>query len=285
MNTGARCFECFISQTLRTGRLLGLSEESLISMVKDAGKALSEFNVAHPPPRNARIVYDIINRHAGSEDPFRKAKDEATRKALSIYPELSVRVRESVNPLATAIKFAIAGNIIDFGIASEYDLEAELEKAVSGNPPPGVWHEEEMEHALKDADWILYLADNAGESVMDRIFIETVDRPVKYAVRSGPIINDVEKRDAVDAGIDQVAEIIETGCAIPGIALEESLECFKKLFMEAPLVISKGQGNYETLSDSGRPIFFLLKAKCPVVANMAGVKVGDLILQYSDSSG
>lgn len=278
MNTGPDCIACFMSQALRTGRLLGLDEQELTSLMLETGNLFASFDLNHAPPRNARKLYDLINRYAGTEDPFRKLKDTATNHALALYPELKKRIQGSDDPIGLAIRLSIAGNVIDFGVASDYDLEKEIEEVIPGGSSSTRWEEEKLKEAIKKAEWILYLADNTGESVMDRLLIEALDIPVKYAVKSGPIINDVEKRDALSAGLNTVAEIVETGCRIPGIALEECSENFMELFETAPLIISKGQGNFETLAGTTHPVFFLLKAKCRVVAKMLGVNEGELII-------
>ncbi|MCK4426337.1 MAG: DUF89 family protein, partial [Deltaproteobacteria bacterium] len=101
---------------------------------------------------------------------------------------------------------------------------------------------------------------------------------VTYVVREKPIINDATREDALEAGLDKTATIISSGCAAPGTVLDQCTPEFRELFRKAPVIISKGQGNYETLSESDAPIFFFLKAKCDVVARHLGVKKGDLVL-------
>jgi uncharacterized protein with ATP-grasp and redox domains len=126
---------------------------------------------------------------------------------------------------------------------------------------------------------ILYLGDNVGESVFDILLIKELKRPVKYAVRSIPIINDVTREDAIASGIDQVAEIVDSGCKSPGIILSQSAPAFLNIFDTSDLVISKGQGNFEGLSGCNRQVFFLLKAKCRIISNHLGVAEGSVILK------
>jgi uncharacterized protein with ATP-grasp and redox domains len=126
---------------------------------------------------------------------------------------------------------------------------------------------------------ILYLADNAGETVLDRILIETLDKPVTYAVKSFPIINDALFEDAIAAGIDQVAAIRQTGSNCPGTVLHTCTDEFFRYYEEADLVLSKGQGNYEALSDENRSIFFLLKVKCKLVSRQLEAPLGSLVLK------
>ena len=103
------------------------------------------------------------------------------------------------------------------------------------------------------------MGDNVGESVFDRILVKELKKPVKYAVRTGPIINDVTMEDAIASGLDEVAELIDSGCQSPGVILHQSTPEFLEIFNKSGLVISKGQGNYETLSELDKNIYFVLK--------------------------
>jgi uncharacterized protein with ATP-grasp and redox domains len=142
-----------------------------------------------------------------------------------------------------------------------------------------------FKESLNKAKKILYIADNAGETVLDKLLIEQIKKPVKYAVRSKPIINDATIEDANDAGIDEIAEIVSSGCDAPGTILDLCSDEFRKIYENADLIISKGQGNYETLSGQTRPIFFLLKVKCPVIARDIDIKTGSIILIKNKHAG
>ena len=278
MKTYLECIPCFFNQIIRTGRLLNMEEKIIMEMLREFGEGIRDFPLDVPPPRTAVALYDMIAAHSDSADPFRQIKKNSTRTALSLYPGLEEQVTTSRNPVSTAVKFAIAGNIIDFGVASDFDLANELDRVLDSSSF-GLWEERRFMEALHQTDWILYLGDNTGETVFDRLFIETIKKPVTYAVRNEPIINDATIEDAIAAGIAGTgAEIISSGCRAPGTILELCSPEFIKLFRSAPLIISKGQGNYETLSGTPAPIFYLLKAKCDVVARHLNIKVGDLVL-------
>ena len=174
---------------------------------------------------------------------------------------------------------AIAGNIIDYGVAESFDLGATLERvlietlALDGLPA--------LRLALTRADSILYLADNAGETVFDRVLIETLPVPVTYAVKAGAVLNDATRAETLAAGLDQVAELVDTGCDAMGAPLALCSEAFRHRFEAAPLIIAKGQANYETLSGVSAPICFLLQAKCAVVADDLGVATGGVVVKAS----
>lgn len=276
MRTFLDCIPCFMMQALRTGRLVGLDEEKISRLLAELGHRIEGISMEDPPPKTAVMVYELIDKYVGSDDPFKQVKIESTQKTLAIYPQLKQRVLESDDPLGLAIRFAIAGNVIDFGISSNHDLESEIENILEHSF--GRWDEDALKKTLTQTDWILYLGDNTGETVLDRLLIETLDCPITYVVRESPIINDATMEDAVAAGLDKVATIISSGCSAPGTILDRCTPEFLQMFDKAPVIISKGQGNYETLSDVDAPLFFLLKAKCNVVARHLGVKNGDLVL-------
>ena len=222
------------------------------------------------------MVYKTIYQITSIEDPFKEIKKKCTDDLLSIYPDLKKKINTSRDPLFTALKFAGLSNAIDFGANPDFNLREELNVIYHKNFD--VCEYDEFRKVLHKAKNILYIADNAGETVFDRLLIKQLHKPTIYAVRSRPIINDATRKDAVDAGIDRVAKIISSGCDAPGTILKLCSKEFRKMYRNADMVISKGQGNYETLSNQRRPIFFLLKIKCPVIARDIGIKDGSLVL-------
>jgi uncharacterized protein with ATP-grasp and redox domains len=220
---------------------------------------------------------------SGIEDPYRPVKRQFNNIALKLYPELRHRVMDSGNPLELAIRLAIAGNIIDFGIFGtlhQSDLEGAIEDCLTaeleGMDLPV------FQAAIENAGNILYLADNAGEIVLDRLLIEQLPlEKVTVAVKGSPILNDATIEDAIHAGLTQIVEVIDNGSDAPGTLLESCSENFRDRFENTDLIIAKGQGNYETLSNVDKHIYFLLKAKCPVIAGHIGCDVGRMIFQKS----
>lgn len=185
-------------------------------------------------------------------------------------------VRESEDPLLTAIRVTIAGNIIDFGVGEEFNLEKTLHHTMKEDF--AILDYQDFKDDTKNTETILYIGDNAGETVFDRVLIEEINSDVYYAVREVPIINDATFEDAIKSGIGEVARIISSGSDAPGTILERCNQRFLELFYKSDFVISKGQRNYETLSDADRDIYFLLKVKCPVIAKDIGVEDQSIIL-------
>jgi uncharacterized protein with ATP-grasp and redox domains len=270
------CYPCFFQQILNTLQTMAVDERKIQEILVAFGQFLPRIRVEATPPEIGREVYRLIYEKTGILDPYSSIKKKCTQQALALYPQLKERIGSSGDRLWMAVRMAIAGNVIDFGVNADFDLDKDLENLLSQKL--AIDHYREFCQALRRAHKILYLADNAGETVFDRLLIEEMGKPVVYAVREKPIINDAVHQDALDAGIDEVAEIVSSGTDAPGTILNMCSQDFLKIFRSADLIISKGQGNYEGLSDETRPVFFLLKAKCPVIARDLGVKQGNLIL-------
>ena len=279
MKTQLDCFPCFVSQALNTAKRVTAEKEKIHDIMKQVCLFLPSKTLDATPSEFGREVYRIVSAVSGIEDPFREVKKQHTKQALKLYPRLKALIKFSEDPLLTAVRISIAGNVIDFGTTAKFDMEKDLEKILKMDF--AVDHYLAFCKALKKAGKILFIGDNAGETVFDRLLIEELGKPVAYAVRERPIINDAIFEDAVEAGIDKVAEVYSSGCDAPGCILSLCSDKFLELYNSAELIISKGQGNYEGLSDEHRPVFFLLKAKCPVVASDIGVPLGSIILKQT----
>jgi len=212
-------------------------------------------------------------------------KARSTEEALALYPWLKTIVAEAEDRLETAARLSIAGNIIDMGPNPAYDLRDEVIRVLE--EPFAADDSEALRSALNEAESVLYLGDNAGETVFDRLLIEAIDAPVIYAVKGHAIINDATVDDARAAGVDQVADVMSNGSDSPGTLLETCSKAFRRTYDEADLIIAKGQANYETLSEKGARVFFLLQTKCPVIVRDVGTPVGSLVITQGqgDSAG
>lgn len=279
MKTNFDCIPCFIRQTIDAVRFASLDQEIQESVLREVLKAVSIMDMKKSPPLMGQYIHRIIRKFSGTKDPYLEVKKRSNNYALEIYPQLKKRIEKSLNPFATATRLAIAGNIIDFGVNSKFDrsfinknIELTLSEKLIGDI-------EYFEEQIFSAKKILYLGDNAGEIVFDRLLIEQIpiDRVI-FAVRGMPVINDATIEDARYAGITDIVKVIDNGTDIPGTAIEECSDTFKNIFFDADIVIAKGQGNFETLSDTDKKIFFLLKAKCPVVATHIGCSIGDSVI-------
>jgi uncharacterized protein with ATP-grasp and redox domains len=243
---------------------------------------MSGMDMSLPPPFMGQIIHRELRRLTGVEDPYLEAKQRFNRLAGQRLDALRRQVAGAADPLALAARIAIAGNIIDFGLngsLTEAQVHQALDQALTQSLL-GDW--DGFSAAMTNAQRILYLADNAGEIFFDRLLIEQLpmDR-VTLAVRGKPILNDATRDDARAAGLHELVHVIDNGSDAPGTILADCSGEFIQAFFSADMIIAKGQGNFETLSDEIAPLFFLFKAKCPVIAAHAGVEQGSLVVQRS----
>lgn len=277
MKTSLDCIPCFLNQALRSGRIATEDEIKIKDVLDEVMMMLKDISLENAPPETGGLVDKKVKEKTGKSDIYKEIKTIFTKKALSMYPSLKNEVKQSKDKILTAIRIAIAGNVIDFGVKSDFDLEKEIKMILKKELK--INHYAQFREHLDKADEILYLGDNAGESVFDRILIEELKKPVLYIVRDIPVINDVTMNDAIQAGVDKVATIMSSGTTVPGTILKFCSTKFINIYNKSKFIISKGQGNYEGLSEEKRPIFFLLKAKCKVIAQSLGVNEGDVILK------
>ena len=277
MKTYLDCIPCFMQQALRAGRMATSDENKLKQILDETGEMVKTISMQATPAETGAKVYQIVSKVTGVEDPYKEIKQKHILETKAIYPELEKIVANSDDPLLTAIKIAIAGNVIDLGVNKAFDIVRDVRTILKQDFT--IFDYSAFKKQLAKSENILYLGDNVGESVFDILLIKELKRPVKYAVRSIPIINDVTREDAIASGIDQVAEIVDSGCKSPGIILSQSAPAFLNIFDTSDLVISKGQGNFEGLSGCNRQVFFLLKAKCRIISNHLGVAEGSVILK------
>jgi damage-control phosphatase, subfamily I len=291
MRTYLECYPCFMKQALDTTRHLGLPEDEARQILVAVGESLRDIRLDMSPPEIAGRIHGVIRQHTAEADPYHAEKVRFTELARRVYPELSSLAREAEDPLLTATVIAIIGNIIDFGVLTEAEVRTRLDTLLdeeldaAERESGAIFAFPALLDALSRASSVLYIGDNAGETVFDKVLIETIcaTRPgteVTYAVRGQPIINDAVLEDARNAGLDEVATLVSSGSALPGTVLADSPAEFQGLFRDADVVVSKGQGNYESLSDTDHEIFFLLMAKCPVIAKDIGCSVGDIVLLH-----
>jgi len=279
MKTSYDCIPCFIRQTLEAARFATSDNNILESVLKKVLKAVSMMDLKRSPPVMGQHIHRIIRKASGSNDPYKKIKEKFNKYALELYPALKKMVENSPNQFETAARLAIAGNIIDFGVNAEVDSSV-INKTIELSLSEQLFGDLEYFHkAISSAQNILYIGDNTGEIVFDRLLIQQlpIDR-VTFVVRGSPVINDATMADAIDTGMIDLVNVIDNGSDAPGTVIEECSETFRRIFQDADIVIAKGQGNYETLSNINKDIFFLLKAKCSVIAQHIGCDVGASVI-------
>ncbi len=284
MRTEVECLPCFVRQSLQVARIAECSPELQRSVVQQIAAIVASLDVTLSPPANAGHIYQVIAEITGCEDPYRRLKNISNAEAAKILPGLLREIKTSTSPLSTTLRFAIAGNCFDYGAFANIDVLEALGKSrtsLFAVDHTALFHDRIA--SLKKGAAVLYLADNSGEIVYDSLLIEYLFRrgfAITIAVKDGPIINDALLEDALAAGLDRFGRIISNGSRCPGTVLDQCSAEFRQIFASADVVISKGQGNFESLSEVDREIFFLLMLKCRVaarhMAELAGVDAANL---------
>ena len=280
MKIGLECIPCFVRQAFEAASLVTNDQKIKERILRQVLARLSNESFDNAPPFIGGDIHRIVRLLSGNNDPYLEIKEDSNTLAMKLMPSLKKLIKSSADPFETAVRMAIAGNIIDCGQGVHVG-EEKIQKTVSQCLDQSVSKDaiNELKEEIGKASNILYLGDNAGEVFFDRLLIEELQGyPITYVVRGAPTINDALKDDARMAGLDKLVAVVDNGSDVPGTILEECSEEFKRLFFEADLVIAKGQGNYETLSDEQKKIFFLLKVKCPFIAQDIGCQEGDIVI-------
>ncbi len=281
MKTFYDCLPCFVAQAVSALQRCGADDETFQKAMRAVFGELAAVDFTAPPPATVRRLYGAIRRIAGAADPYAAEKRHSNRLALDLAAELAGRLEDEADGFLARLKLAMAANSIDYGRygrLEEKDVLASMQAALTA--PVDADSVLALRRAVDEAQSILYLCDNAGEIVFDRMFIETLPRTkITAVVRGRPVINDATMEDARQAGLFALVEVIDNGSDAPGTLLETCSAAFRDRFAAADLIIAKGQGNFETLSEvAGKRIFFLLKVKCPLIARDIGRETGCLVV-------
>lgn len=287
MRAFPECVPCLLRQTLRAARLAKASDP--LKVLKEVVEALARTEWEAPPMELGFVVYSVIRRSLG--DPYADIRRRSNRVVLPLLPRLREYVIASEDPLETAVRLAVAGNIVDYGALDRFSVDPEeriIEDAVERalKAKPRIYDYERLRDDLESARTVMIVLDNAGEIVFDKLLAETISselgpRKFVFVVRSVPFINDATLSDAEAVGLTKIpgAEVRTMRCG----TLEEYREFVGELetwIEESDVVISKGQGNFELLSDY-KGMYFLLTVKCEPIASYLGAEIGDIVVKYS----
>ncbi len=279
MKTYYECVPCLMRQTLEAARQANADETIQEQILRRVMLALSEADLDQSTPVWIGMVHRLVREATGNNDPYREEKEKLNQVALDLYSRFKSVARSCADPLEAGLRLACAGNVIDFVVAPSVErskIDDAVDQAMSSEISEEVVNE--FKDLVREARRILYVGDNAGEIVFDKLLIELLPREkITYAVKGRPVVNDVTMDDARTVGLTDVVEVIDNGSDLPGTVLSECSDSFRDRFWEADLIISKGQGNYESLSETDKEIFFLFKAKCEVIKLHLGHEVGSLV--------
>jgi len=285
VKTELECLPCFFGQIARTLKHAGVNGDRGRSIAQKATAIIERASLDDVPARTTTLIHRLLREETGV-DPYRSVKDAYNRIALDRLGALKAMAAGTADCLEGAVRAAIAGNVIDFGIYESIDLDRSVEE--SFRMPLSDADYDAFSHAVRKARRILYLCDNAGEIVFDRVLLETLrdmGKEVTAVVKGKPVINDATIDDARSAGLEECAEVIDNGNDGIGTFLEACSHPFLEKYRAADVIISKGQANFETLVQEGDGrIFFLFKVKCPVVSAFLRRKNGDIVLTRGGDS-
>lgn len=276
------CLPCVLKQVLEASRMATDKPALQEKIIEESLKILQNYKKYESSPDIVKNMHQAVKSLSGVSDPYKAVKERDIKAAKAAYPFLQKFVNNKQNKLYWALKAAATGNIIDSALYNTMNFRASLEDELAKEF--SVCSIDIFTEKLKSAKNILIIGDNAGETVFDRVLIEHLaGHEMTYAVRSEPIINDATLQDALDSGLGSCAKIISTGCGAPGAILDQCSIEFLSVFDKSDIVISKGQGNLEALSDCSRPLFFLLKAKCQMIADKLGVTLNDYVFKFQET--
>jgi len=285
VNLTPECVTCIFSQALRVCEKLQVDKATTKAVLDRVGCMVPTWRFDETPPQVAARVYPAIAEILETDDIYRDFKREATEHAKAFIPYVEAMINQSDDQFHAALKAAVAGNVIDLAATKQFDLKEEVAKVFE--TPFAIDDSSALRQLLETAKNVLVIGDNAGEHLFDKVLMKQLVRlfpkiELGYVVRGEPIINDITVLEAKEAGIDEVATIIDSGVNTPGLDLSRASDTMKRAYERADVIIAKGMGNYESLNDrSTRPTFFLLKVKCNVVANSLGRNVGDIVCKRS----
>ena len=279
MKMSLDCIPSFVRQATDAVKMTASSDEARQNLMHNVLQWLCDVDLNQTPPAAAQMIHRRLRKLLSNDDPYRLAKNRQNEMAAALIPAIRKHIGLSSDPFVMALRYAIAGNIIDLGAKNKIDYREIYENLQNASMQPIFGDIEAFRKAVLKAETILYLADNAGEIFFDGLLIEQLKNTrVTLAVRGAPVINDATRSDALAAGLDNIVEIVDNGSDAPGTILDDCSIEFRRIFNEADVVIAKGQGNFESLSDEAREIFFLFKTKCSVISRHSGFCVGTYVL-------
>jgi uncharacterized protein with ATP-grasp and redox domains len=273
-----RCFFCFIRAFEKLIEKANISNEAKNSFTLDMINLYCDKWDELMSPEFSRELHGILRNYTHNPDPYRQEKKENNDQALRMLPGLKKLVQRSTDPFNTALRLAIAGNIIDFAANDNFNLQETIDNALTAEF--AIDHSKQLEQKLKNAKLVIYLGDNAGEIVFDKLFIETIKHhDLTFVVRGAPVINDATIEDAEYVGLNKIVTVISNEYDAPSTIVHKSGKMFQQYFEKADLIISKGQGNMEgILPLKDKRIFFLLMVKCNVMAELLNVEKDSLVV-------
>lgn len=267
MEASAECIYCIVNKADKLFCEFIDDEKGRIEFAKEILKEVSSYDNATAPFLNARVM-QILKKWTNIEDLYLEEKQLYNKRMILLQQDIMDNINNSDDKLLSALRYAIAGNFIDFGAMDEVDddlLDEIIEAASTQEIDTNLYAK--FKEEILNAKQLCYLVDNAGEIVFDKLFVKSIKEmnkniEINIVVRGKPVLNDVTKKDAQEVGIDIYGAIVENGTDIPGTDLSKINDKTKDIMDSSDLIIAKGQGNFETLWGCGKNVYYLFLCKC-----------------------
>jgi len=262
------CKQCCLKQIEKLENLLKVDAKE----IREEFKYLINKDTYDTAPEYAEFIFSSFEKLSKVRDPYKEIKNKENNEAKTLFNTLTKKLDKNTDFFDVLINFAICGNIIDYGVFESIDLKTYILNILDI-----AYFKNDIDFFKKDLETskdILYIADNAGEIIFDIELIKhlnSLGKKIYLAVRAKPVINDISIDDIADIEIPSYVTIVNSGCNTPGTILKNASQEFKNLFYSCDLVISKGQGNFETLyflDKKPNKLYFLFMIKCSVIANL-----------------
>lgn len=276
------CLSCLLNQVLEAARMSTDDNQKIRNIINKYALMIPGIDMEKTSPVVTHNIHKLIKKELDVADPYQQFKEKHIQLALDLYPAAREIVKSAEDPLRAALIMSATGNSIDSCIEMDIDIEKALKSGIEEGF--AVSNFEVFNKKLIKASKLMIIGDNSGEAVFDRLLIKELDKykvEVTYVVRSEPVLNDITLKEAGKIGLDEICQVMESGSKTPGLNMKGVTPEFKDKFYNTDIIISKGQGNYETLSElKDISIFFLLKAKCEVIARELNYPRGSLIFKF-----
>jgi uncharacterized protein with ATP-grasp and redox domains len=278
------CIPCIVKQAYNLSKMAGISNHKILKLIlyETMDKLLRQKDLK-TAPHFSIILQSIIGKYIDIDKTLTEIKERNFQKAVKFIKYLSFMIEEAQDKLEMSLRASIAGNTIDPAANPDFNIEREINIITSGNIILDSLPK--FKDDLQKSERILFIGDNYEEALFDKFLIQQLlPKEISFAVRSNIILNDITMKDARMLEIDKLCRVVESGNIIAGVDLEECTPGFLELYNNADMVIAKGQGNYETLFNAKRPIYFMFKVKCEVISEICGYPVGTSMLYYHDGN-
>lgn len=276
MKMNHECLPCLIRQVVKIVKILEVKESE--ELYHRVFKEMSHMDFQKSNPEIIGSIFHLMKEYLDNDDPYQEIRETYNHLLLSQIDVLDSKIHS----LEDAILFAIIANVIDFHALNHIEndvmmyFENRKERSLTIN------HVHELKNDLSQAQVLLYLGDNCGEICLDYLLIKKIHElypqlHIYFATRGYPVVNDNIEEDAYLIGMDEYATIINNGDDSLGTVLKRTRHSFQSVYQNADVIIAKGQGNFESLNEDIKNIYFLFIVKCDVIAQMIGEKKDSLI--------